>query len=73
MPGRKNPRLKNRIDELCHQAGLTTTDLSKAINRAQSTLSMYALGQRFPCPDAIVALCDTLDCQPGDLFYVEKD
>jgi len=72
MPTRKNARLKNRIEELSQKAGLTARDLSKAINRAQSTLSMYSVGERFPCPDVIVALCDKLECQPGDLFYVDK-
>lgn len=72
MATRCNPRLKQKIDVLCEEMGIKPGKLHERINKAQSTLSQIFTGKRFPSPDVIVAVCDELDCQPGDIFYVEK-
>lgn len=71
MSTRKNPRLKNRIKDLCDETGITPADLSRRIGRAQSTVSQYVTGERFPAPDAIVSICDELQRGVGDVFYVD--
>jgi DNA-binding Xre family transcriptional regulator len=67
-----NPRFKNRIPEACEKKGIEPGELHKRIGRAQSTLSQIFSGKRVPCPDIIVAVCDELDCEAGDILYVDK-
>lgn len=65
-----NPRIKNRIKEICEQKKITPYRLSKNINRSKSTISQIQDGQRFPSVDVMIEMCDALGCGIGDLFYV---
>lgn len=60
-----------RLNELLAARGLTLTALSEQIGVSLVNLSVLknqrARAVRF---STLTALCDALDCQPGDLFVV---
>jgi len=61
-----------RLDELLEARGLTLTALAEQIGVTIVNLSVLknqrAKAVRF---STLTAICDALDCQPGDLFTVE--
>ena len=60
-----------RLDELLAARNLTLTSLSELVGVSLVNLSVLknqrARAIRF---STLTALCDALDCQPGDLFAV---
>lgn len=64
-------RVHCRLDELLAARGMTLTTLSKLTGITLANLSILktdkARAVRFT---TLVALCDALACQPGDLFSV---
>lgn len=62
------------LDELLLARGMTLTELSRRVDVSLVNLSVLkndrAKAIRFT---TLVAICDALDCQPGDLFTVESD
>lgn len=70
MPGEVNlSRLHCRVGELAHEQSLTLTQLADAVGISVVNLSVLkndrAKAIRF---STLIALCDALGCQPGDLF-----
>ncbi|TPG10911.1 helix-turn-helix domain-containing protein [Sphingomonas oligophenolica] len=63
-----------RLDDVLLARGMTLTDLSKAIDITLANLSILKTGKakavRF---STLEAICQALDCQPGDLFTVEGE
>lgn len=61
------------LDELLLARGMTLTELSRRVDVSLVNLSVLkndrAKAIRFT---TLVAICDALDCQPGDLFTVER-
>lgn len=61
-----------RLDELLIDRGMTLTALAEEIGVTIVNLSVLknqrAKAVRF---STLTAICDALDCQPGDLFVVE--
>ena len=61
-----------RLDELLVDRGMTLTELSHRVDISLANLSVLknnrAKAIRY---STLVAICDALDCQPGDLFLVE--
>lgn len=57
------------LDELLHQRRMTLTELSDAVGITLANLSILKTGKakaiRF---STLEALCDALQCQPGDLL-----
>ncbi|GAA4515348.1 helix-turn-helix domain-containing protein [Brevibacterium yomogidense] len=64
-------RVACHIDGLLAQRGMTLTQLSERVGVSLANLSVLknnrAKAVRFT---TLVALCDVLECQPGDLFTV---
>lgn len=62
-----------RLDELLAERGLTVTALAERIGVTNVNLSVLknqrAKAIRF---STLTALCEALECQPGDLFRVEE-
>jgi putative transcriptional regulator len=61
-----------RLDELLHQRRMTLTELAERIDITLANLSILKTGKareiRF---STLEAICDVLDCQPGDLLEFE--
>ncbi len=73
MPVEEPHRIVCRLDELLAERGLTLTALAEQIGVTIVNLSVLknqrAKAVRF---STLTAICDALDCQPGDLFVVES-
>ena len=72
MPVEEPHRVVCRLDELLAERGLTVAALAERIGVTVVNISVLknqrAKAVRF---STLTALCDALDCQPGDLFSVE--
>jgi putative transcriptional regulator len=67
-------RVMCNLDEMLRRRAITLTRLSALTNISIVNLSVLkndrARAVRF---STLVALCDALDCQPGDLFIVAPE
>ncbi len=74
MPPDEIHRVHCRLDELVEDRGITLTELADAVGITVVNLSVLkndrARAIRF---STLTAICDVLDCQPGDLFSVESN
>ena len=63
--------LKGRLDALLEERGMTVAELARRVGVTVVNLSVLknnrARAIRF---STLTALCDALNCQPGDLFRV---
>ena len=73
MPPEDEHRIEVHLDQLLADRGLTVTDLANRVGITLANLSILKNGRaravRF---STLTALCDALDCQPGDLFTVRR-
>ena len=71
MPVDQPHRIVCRLDDLLIQRGLTLTALAEQIGVTIVNLSVLknqrAKAVRF---STLTAICDALECQPGDLFVL---
>lgn len=71
--GSGEPRVACHIDSLLTQRDLTLTQLSERVGVSLANLSVLknnrAKAVRFT---TLLALCEVLECQPGDLFSVVR-
>jgi putative transcriptional regulator len=71
VPPEDDHRIDVHLDRLLAERGLTLTDLSYRVGITLANLSILKNGRaraiRF---GTLTALCDILQCQPGDLFTV---
>ncbi|MFI6757976.1 helix-turn-helix domain-containing protein [Micromonospora sp. NPDC050417] len=69
MPPAEEQRVEVHLDRLLAERGVTLTDLAARVGVTLANLSVLKNGHaraiRF---STLTALCDALDCQPGDLF-----
>jgi putative transcriptional regulator len=74
MPPADDHRVDVHIDRLLAERGMTLTDLAVQVGITLANLSVLKNGHaraiRF---STLTALCEALDCQPGDLFTVLPD
>lgn len=75
MPAEEDAeRVHCRLDELLEARGMTLTQLAEVVGVSVVNLSVLkndrARAIRF---STLVAVCDALDCQPGDLLVVTPD
>ncbi|MEV0647152.1 helix-turn-helix transcriptional regulator [Phytomonospora sp. NPDC050363] len=65
-------RVSVHLDEVLAARGMTLTELSKRVDLTLANLSVLKNGRaraiRF---STLTALCDALDCAPGDILRVE--
>jgi putative transcriptional regulator len=68
-PQASEHRIAVRLDQLLEQRGMTLTELSERVGVTIVNLSILKNGRaraiRF---STLTALCEALDCQPGDLL-----
>jgi putative transcriptional regulator len=73
MPPEDEHRVEVHIDKLLAERGLTLTQLADLVGLTLANLSVLKNGRaravRF---STLTALCDALQCQPGDLFTVRN-
>lgn len=71
MPPEDSHRVEVHIDKLAADRGLTLTELADRVGITLANLSILKNGRaraiRFT---TLTALCEALQCQPGDLFTV---
>jgi putative transcriptional regulator len=71
MPPDDEHRIEVHLDRLLEERGMTLTDLANRVGITLANLSILKNGRaraiRF---STLTALCDVLDCQPGDIFTV---
>ena len=74
MPVEEPHRIVCRLDELLAERGLTLTALAEEIGVTIVNLSVLknqrARAVRF---STLTAVCQALDCQPGDLFVLADE
>ncbi len=62
------------LDEVLDKRGMTLTELSEQVGITLANLSILKTGKaravRFSTLDAI---CEVLDCQPGDILQYSRD
>ncbi len=72
MPPDSEHRVQIHIDRLLDERGLTLTELAERVGLTLANLSVLKNGRaraiRF---STLTALCEVLDCQPGDLLSVD--
>ena len=63
-----------KLDDLLHQRRMTLTELAERIDITLANLSILKTGKakaiRF---STLAAICEALDCQPGDILAFEGD
>jgi putative transcriptional regulator len=73
VPPEEEHRVDVHVDELLAQRGMTLTQLADKVGITLANLSILKNGRaraiRF---STLTALCEALDCQPGDLFTVRR-
>ena len=73
MPAEEEHRIDVHLDQLLAERGLTLTELANRVGITLANLSILKNGRaraiRF---STLTALCDVLDCQPGDLFTTRR-
>jgi putative transcriptional regulator len=73
MPPEENHRVDVHLDKLLAERGLTLTELADRVGLTLANLSVLKNGRaraiRF---STLTALCQELDCQPGDLLTVRR-
>lgn len=71
MPPDEQHRVEVHIDALLAARGITLTELAERVGLTLANLSVLKNGRaraiRFT---TLTALCEALDCQPGELFTV---
>jgi putative transcriptional regulator len=71
MPPEDEHRVRLHLDRLLVERGITLTELSDRVGVTLANLSVLKNGHaraiRF---STLTALCEALDCQPGDLLSV---
>ncbi|MBP0450986.1 helix-turn-helix transcriptional regulator [Kitasatospora sp. RG8] len=71
MPPEQEHRVEIHLDRLLAERGLTLTELADRVGLTLANLSVLKNGRaraiRF---STLTALCDVLDCRPGDLLDV---
>jgi len=63
-----------RLDEVMERRGMSLTELSEAVDITLANLSILKTGKaravRF---STLEAICNALDCQPGDILVLGND
>jgi putative transcriptional regulator len=72
-PDVRDHRITVHLDRLLEQRGMTLTELAERVDVTVVNLSILKNGRaraiRF---STLTALCEALDCQPGDLLTHEE-
>ena len=71
---RSGDRIVIKLDDLLHQRRMTLTELAERVDITLANLSILKTGKakaiRF---STLEAICEVLQCQPGDLIGYQPD
>lgn len=71
---RSGDRIVIKLDDLLHQRRMTLTDLAQRVDITLANLSILKTGKakaiRF---STLEAICEVLECQPGDLIGYQPE
>lgn len=74
MPPLEEHRVKCHLDRVLLERGMSLVELSEKVGVSVANLSILknnrARAVRF---STLTALCEVLDCTPGDLFTVDEE
>ena len=74
MPPKETHRIQLHLDELLARRGMTLTELADRVDLTLANLSVLKNGRaraiRF---STLAALCQVLECQPGDLLSLREE
>ena len=74
MPASTDGAISVRLDEMLIERGMTLTELARRIGITQANASILKTGKakavRF---STLSAICEVLDCQPGDLLRYDPN
>ncbi len=74
VPPEDEHRVEVHLDAVLAARGMTLTELADRVGITLANLSVLKNGRaravRF---STLTALCEALDCQPGDLFTVRRE
>ena len=63
-----------KLDDLLYERRMTLTELAQRVDMTLANLSILKTGKaraiRF---STLEAICDALDCQPGDILHFESE
>ena len=63
-----------KLDDLLHDRRMTLTELAEQVDLTLANLSILKTGKaraiRF---STLEAICEALDCQPGDILHFESE
>ena len=63
-----------KLDDLLYERRMTLTELAERVDMTLTNLSILKTGKaraiRF---STLEAICDALDCQPGDILHFESE
>ena len=63
-----------KLDDLLHDRRMTLTELAEQVDLTLANLSILKTGKaraiRF---STLEAICDALDCQPGDILHFQSE
>ncbi|GGI00949.1 MULTISPECIES: helix-turn-helix domain-containing protein [Mammaliicoccus] len=66
--------IKIKLDEILKEKNVSLTELAQSVDITIANLSIFKTGKakavRF---STLEAICEYLDCQPGDIMFYEKD
>ncbi|RIN17193.1 transcriptional regulator [Mammaliicoccus vitulinus] len=66
--------IKIKLDEILKEKNVSLTELAQSVDITIANLSIFKTGKakavRF---STLEAICEHLDCQPGDIMFYEKD
>ena len=65
--------IKNNLPNLLRNKGITRSQLAEQSGISYNTISKVYHQNIFPNERSIVAICNVLDCDLGQLFYIEKN
>ena len=74
MPAEEGTSIVVTLDDLLHARRMTLTELAERVGLTLANLSILKTGKaraiRF---STLNAICDALDCQPGDILIFESE
>ena len=53
-------------------SGFSYRQLAKEAKTSQTSISLIAKGERNPSPELAVNICNALNCQFNDIFFIKK-
>lgn len=55
------------------EKGFSYRQLAKETGISQTTISLILKGERNPSPENAVKICNALECQFNDIFFINND